>query len=118
MIKHETYVIVTRIESYVDSSRNVRGKKIEFSLINKRTNDESYGNPEVRIVREMVNQLKSMGFMVPMQGMRNLKMILYLLPEEEKALNTTFNVNNVYKLEFSPDGIKFVDVTDQFFFVE
>lgn len=117
-MKHETYVIVTRIESYVDSSHNVRGKKIEFSLINKKTNDESYGNPEVRIVREMVHQLKSMGFMVPMQDVKNIKMILYLLPEEEKALNITFNVNNVYKLEFSPNGIKFIDVTDQFFFVE
>lgn len=118
MEKHETYVIVTRIESYTDSTRNVRGKKIEFSLIDKRSNENTYAHPEVRIVREMVNQLKSMGVMMPMQSIRNLKMILYLLPEEEKALNTTFNVNNVYRLEFSPNGIKFVDVTEQFFFVE
>ncbi|HIQ12838.1 MAG TPA: hypothetical protein EYH44_00395 [Thermoprotei archaeon] len=118
MIKFDTYVVVTRIESYLDSSRNVRGKKIEFSLIDKKVNNESYGNPEVRIVREMVNQLKSMGFMMPMQGARNVKMILYLLPEEEKALNIVFNVNNVYKLEFTPNGIKFIDVTDQFYLVE
>ncbi len=118
MKEYETYVIVTRIESYTDPSRNVRGKKIEFAIIEKRIERNDYQQPEVRIVKEMVNQLKSMGFMLPMQNIRNLKMVLYLLPEEENALGITFNVNNIYKLTFSNNGIRFKDVTKDFYLIQ
>ena len=118
MSKYETYVIVTRIESYSDPNRNVRGKKIEFSIIEKRIERNEYQQPEIKIVREMVNQLKSMGFVMPIQNIRNLKMILYLLPEEEEALGITFNVNNIYKLTFSNNGLMFTDVTKDFYLIQ
>ncbi len=113
----ETYVIVTRIESYTDNKGGGRGKKIEFSIIERRQ-ESGYQSPEVRMVREMVNQLRSMGMVMPFQQLRNLKMILYLMPEEERALGITFNVNNIYKMIFKNGSIQFVDVTDQFYLVE
>ncbi len=113
----ETYVVVTRIESYVDNRGGGRGKRIEFSIIETRQ-EQGYQSPEVRMVREMVNQLRNMGVVMPFQQVRNLKMVLFLLPEEEKALGINFNVNNVYKLVFQDGAIKFVDITDQFYLVE
>jgi len=115
-MRMETYIIVTRIESYTDP-KGGRGKKIEFATV-ERKDDPGYQSPEVKMVREMVNQLKNMGMLLPFQQIRNLKMVLYLMPDEEKSLGIVFNVNNVYKMTFENGSIKFIDVTDQFYFVE
>ncbi len=114
-----TLVIVTRIESYVDPNTSQRGKRIEFSLLDSQE-DTSYNtstSTEVRIVKEMMQQLKSMGFPILQGGKKVLKMILFILPEEERSLGIEFQVNHIYKINFSNGKMIFNDVTEQYYLI-
>ena len=110
-----TLVTITRMESYVDQDGK-RGKKIEFIIVRPRINENSY-SPESRIVKEVVTQLKTLGLPVIQQHQGSLKLIVYLLPEEEEALGVDFRVNNVYKLTFSKGSLRFEDVTREYHLV-
>lgn len=112
-----TLVIVTRIESYMDPNTSQRGKRIEFSLL-KPQEDTSYdttSSAEVRIVREMMMQLKNIGLPILQANKRILKMVLFILPEEEKSLGIEFQVNHIYKIDFVKGKMVFSDVTDQYY---
>jgi len=117
-MSHEVYslITVTRIESYVDQNGR-RGKRIEFSVINPRIEEETY-TPESRIIKEVVTQLKSIGIPFVHQQQRNIKLILYILPEEEKALDIDFKVNSIYKMVFRNGAIYFEDVTNKYYYLE
>jgi len=112
-----TLVVVTRIESYVDPRTSQRGKRIEFSLLE--SHDENTYNTsmstEVRIVKEMMMQLKNIGLPILQANKRILKMILFILPEEEKSLGIEFQVNHIYKIDFVNGKMVFSDVTEQYY---
>lgn len=114
-----TIVVVTKIESYTDPKTGRKGKKIEFVNIQEpRVATVSHETPESRIVRDMLMQLKTMGFPFIQSNLRIPKMILYLLDEEEKALNLNFIVNHIYKIVFDKKTLKFEDVTREYYFVK
>ncbi len=112
-----TLVIVTRIESYVDPRTSQRGKRIEFSLLETHENNEfsNTSSTEIRIVKEMMMQLKNMGFPILQSNKRILKLILFILPDEEKSLGIDFQVNHIYKIDFLDGKMVFSDVTEQYF---
>jgi hypothetical protein len=113
-----TIVIVTRIESYTEPGTGKRGKKIEFVNIRQpNVKPVSEETPEIRMVRDMLMQLKTMGFPFIQNSIKIPKIILYLSREEEDALNIDFKVNHVYKLVFENASIRFVDVTNEYYFV-
>lgn len=112
-----TLVIVTRIESYVDPNTSQRGKRIEFSLLNTQENTtyDTTASTEARIVKEMMMQLKNIGLPILQANKRVLKMILFILPEEERSLGIEFQVNHVYKIDFMDGKMVFSDVTEQYY---
>ncbi|GEM_PF-1841300 len=113
-----TIVVVTRIESYSDPKSGRRGKRIEFVNIQQPSPIASVEeNPEVKIVKEMLMQLKTMGFPLIQNTVKMPKMILYLFPEEEAALDLDFQVNHVYKIIFEKNGLKFQDVTEDYYYI-
>lgn len=114
MVDYETYslVTVTRIESYTDIDGR-RGKRIELAVVNPRIEHEDY-SPESRIVKEVVTQLRTFGFPIVQRQQGNIKLVIYLLPEEEEAFGLEFKVNNIYKITFSNGVLKFEDVTREY----
>jgi hypothetical protein len=111
-------VVVTKIESFTETQTGRRGKKIEFMKIKQPSPIASFEeNPEVKIVKEMLMQLKTMGFPLISDTIRMPKMILYLFPEEEAALDLDFQVNHVYKIIFEKSRIMFQDVTEEYYYV-
>jgi len=110
-------VTVTRIETFTDIASRKRGKKIEFAVIYPKHEEEVY-NPETRIVKEMITQLKNIGLPILQTQQRNIKLVLYILPEEEEAMKIQFKVNNIYKMIFEEGSLKFEDVTNKYYFVE
>lgn len=112
-----TIVVVTRIESYKDPKSGRRGKRIEFVNIQQPSPLAIEENPEVKIVKEMLMQLKTMGFPLIQNNIRMPKMILYLFPEEEAALDLDFQVNHVYKIIFDKKSLVIEDVTEDYYYV-
>ena len=113
-----TIVVVTRVESYTDPKNGRKGKRIEFINLQQPTSfSTAEENPELKIVKEMLTQLKTMGFPLIQNTIKIPKMILYVLPEEETALDLDFQVNHVYKIVFENKEIKFEDVTEDNYYI-
>jgi len=114
MMDYEVYslVTVTRIESYVDVNGK-RGKKIEFTIVKPEIERDIY-SPESKIVKEVVTQLKTLGLPLMHQQQGSIKLIIYILPEEEEALGIEFKVNNIYKMTFLDGSLRFEDVTKEY----
>jgi len=111
-----TLVIVTRIDSFNDPNTGRLGKRIELALTKEPINGTSHTETiETKIVKEMITQLQALGIPLLQPKNRFIKMILYLLPEEEKALGINFQVNHVYKIKFDNNMLKFEDVTDEYY---
>ena len=113
-----TIVVATKIESYTDPKNGRKGKRIEFINIHQPPSLSTIEeNPELKIVKEMLSQLKTMGFPLIQSTINMPKMILYLLPEEETALDLDFQVNHVYRIIFENKGLKFEDVTEDYYYM-
>jgi len=116
-VDYEVYslVTVTRIESYADPEGR-RGKKIEFTIVKPEIERGVY-SPESKIVKEVVTQLKTLGLPLIHQQQGSIKLIIYMLPEEEEALGVDFKVNNIYKMTFLNGSLHFKDVTKEYHLV-
>ena len=113
-----TIVVVTKIESYIDPKNNRKGKRIEFvNLQQPKSFSMTEENPEMKIVKEMLAQLKTMGFPFVQNTIKIPKIVLYILPEEETALDLDFQVNHIYKIIFENKKLMFEDVTEDYYYL-
>jgi len=103
-----TRVRVQKIESIRDPEGNL-GKRIE--LIEDRVIPRFAVRPsteEARVVQDVVKALQQQLPMFTMQTQLALpKIILFLTEREYEELGIDFDVNQIYELELSGQGIKF-----------
>ncbi|NIM45545.1 MAG: hypothetical protein GTN80_07860 [Nitrososphaeria archaeon] len=101
------FVKITKIQSINDPETGEEGKQIEFVEIRKTPTKVLTPTNESRIIQEMMNQLKMMGFpMILKPEVKVPKMILFLTDEECEKLQIDLEVNKTYDLKIWKGGMQ------------
>ncbi|MFQ5710224.1 MAG: arcadin 1 [Candidatus Geothermarchaeales archaeon] len=95
------FVKLTKIQSISDPETGEEGRQIEFVEVRKTPTKVLTQTDESRIIQEMMNQLRMMGFPTIFKPeIRVPKMILFLSDEECEKLQINLEVNKTYDLRF------------------
>jgi hypothetical protein len=95
------FVKITEIRSITDPETGEEGKQIHFNEVRKAPVKAFGQGDDVRIIQEIMNQLKMIGLPMMMRSELKLpKLIIFLTDEECEKLQIDLEVNKTYDLRF------------------